>query len=166
MWRWCSGTFSLFQMDQPETPEGAMILHEQIETHPFSPCFHQHFFVFCDFEDHLWPLSSYQSPPETTEWRNIIAFLHFHNIKTAELRFSVIAVLTSRPCCYFVITRKPHSFRLMTEKPVASYWNMQAGQANKANPPFPKYKVLLIHWSVTNDFKLIFLTSENGMGLQ
>lgn len=54
----------------------------------------------------------------------------------------------------------------MTEKPIVSYWHMQAGQAVKANPPFPKYKMSLIHWSLTNGFKLIFLTSENGMGLQ
>jgi len=43
---------------------------------------------------------------------------------------------------------------------------MEAGQANKANPPFPKYKTCLIHSPVTNGFKLIFLTSENRMGLQ
>lgn len=127
-------------MDWPNTLEGALILYKQAETHPFSPCFHQHFPVFCTFEGYLQPLSSCQSPPETIEWRNIIFLLHFHNIKTAELHFSVIAVLTSRPCSYFIITRNPHSFRLMTEKPIVNHWNMQAGQETRLTLLFPNTK--------------------------
>lgn len=41
--------------------------------------------------------------------------------------------------------------------------DVKAAQANKASLPFPKYKVHLIHSSVINIFKLIFLSSENGV---
>lgn len=72
----------------------------------------------------LWRLSvTSEFLPESSRDHRVKNNLHFDHRKKAELHFSVMAALSSRPCCGFIITRKPQSSRLMTEKPIGSYWN-------------------------------------------
>lgn len=125
---------------------------------PSSPCFHCRFLVSCYSEGRLWPS---EFLPESSRDHRVKNNLHFDSIKTAELHFSVIAALTSRPCCCFIITRKPQSFIQTADW--KTHWELLKYCNTLPLQPSPNTLDSLVF---INGFKLIFPTSENGMRLQ
>lgn len=88
----------------------------------------------------LWRSSlTSEFSPEFSRDNRVKNNLHFDNIRKAELHLSVTAALTSRTCCCFVITRKPQSFRLMTENPLGVSEILQYS----SSPPLTKYTWLI-----------------------